>query len=231
MWLLAGSAFHKSHQIGSRIPAMFVFYILFCLLHFPSFYPQSPESPILHHFLRHVSRLSSSGGRVYLPTGELTPSSANIAPDSTSCCPEGGTKCQTTPAPCHNRLYSDTPHHTIRAQPENFGTRASLVEIFFMLKTCHVSGRCATHPPLLELPGCSPNSLRAKNLCISPRFTELCILCVTNGDNFLGVQQKWKKWCISPNFTSLPCPVSTPLPPSQTQELRNFPGPGKTHQT
>ena len=194
---------------------MFVFYILFCLLHFPSFYPQSPESPILHHFLRHVSRLSSSGGRVYLPTGELTPSSANIAPDSTSCCPEGGTKCQTTPAPCHNRLYSDTAHHTIRAQPENFGTRASLVEIFFMLKTCHVSGRCATHPPLLELPGCSPNSLHAKNLCISPRFTELCILCITNGDNFFSeYSRSGKSGAFLPILRA--CPALCRPPPSLT---------------
>ena len=87
-----GLCIPQIHQIAPRIPAMFVFYILFCSLHFPSF---SPQSPILHHFLRHVSRLSSWGRGVYLPTGKLTPGSTNIAPATTSSCPEGGTKCQT----------------------------------------------------------------------------------------------------------------------------------------
>ena len=56
------------------------------------------KSPILHHFLRDTFRgCPVRGRRVYLPTGELTRGSANIAPASTSWCPEGGTKCQTTP--------------------------------------------------------------------------------------------------------------------------------------
>ena len=74
-------ALHSTNPTKSaqtRIPAMFVFYILFCQLHFPSFSPQ--KSPILHHFLRHVSRLSNWGRRVYLPTGELTRRAAPISP-------------------------------------------------------------------------------------------------------------------------------------------------------
>ena len=84
-----------------------------------------------------------------------------------------------------------------------------------MLKTCHVSGRCATHPPLLELPGCSPNSLRAKNLCISPRFTKLGILCVTNGDNVLGAQ-KWTNGAFLPILRAA-------LQSLKLRQLRNSP--------
>ena len=119
---------------------MFVFYILFCSLHFPSF---SSQSPILHHFLRHVSRLSSSGRRVYLPTGKLTRGSANIAPATTACCPEGWTKCQTTPDHVITDYTLTHPTILLGHNLEIWGllvgdARASLVEIFFMLKTCHV---------------------------------------------------------------------------------------------
>ena len=90
-----GLCIPQIHQIAPRIPAMFVFYILFCSLHFPSF---SPQSPILHHFLRHVSRLSiglAVGYTYQRANWHKTISPANIAPAGTSWCPQGGTKCQT----------------------------------------------------------------------------------------------------------------------------------------
>ena len=39
--------------------------------------------------------------------------------------PSGWDKMPDYARPCHNRLYSDTPHHTIRAQPENLGSEGT----------------------------------------------------------------------------------------------------------
>ena len=45
-------------------------------------------------------------------------------------------------------------------------------DIFYAKDVPRQAAIPATQPPLLKLPGCSPNSVRAKNLCISPRFTK-----------------------------------------------------------
>ena len=195
-----------------------------CILHpflpaaLPLFLP--PESPILHHFLRHVSRLSSSGRRVYLPTGELTPSSANIAPDSTSCCPEGGTKCQTTPAPCHNRLHSDTPHHTIRAQPENFGTCARELsgDIFYAKDVPRQRALCHP-PPTFGAPWVFPKfPPRKKPLHISPFYQTLDTLRYKRRQCLRTTAEVEKAVHFSKFYEpALPWPVSTTLPPFRPQ--------------
>ena len=125
---------------------MFVFYIPFChLLHFPSFSPKVPD--FTSFFARHVSRLSSPGSEGILTNGRTDTGQRQYRPSKHKLVPWGWDKMPDNARPCHNRLYSNTPHHTISLKI--WDARARLVEIFFMLKTCHVSGRCATvcHPP------------------------------------------------------------------------------------
>ena len=85
-------------------------------------------------------------------------------------------------------------------------------DIFYAKDVPRQAAIPATQPPLLKLPGCSPNSVRAKKLCISPRFTKHSG-CFALQMETVSWRQKWKKRGISPNFTTWSsCPLD-PLPP------------------
>lgn len=206
---MCGLSLHSTNPTKSAPGSLLLclyFTSFFAPMHFPSF--SQPKSPILHHFLRHVSRLSSSGRRVYLPTGKLTRGSANIAPATTGSCPEGGTKCQTAPDLVIADYTLAHPTILLGHSQKIWGLRGRARELsgdIFYAKDVPRQRALCHPPPTFRAPWVFPKFSRAKNLCISPRFTKLCIVCVTNGDNEV------KKQCISPNFTSLPC--VDPLPP------------------
>ena len=218
MWLLAGSAFHKSHQIGPNQDPGNV-----CILHpflpaaLPPFFP--PKVPDFTSFFATRFAAVQLGSEGILTNGRTdTPGSANIAPASTSCCPQGGTKCQTTPDHVITDYTLTHPTILLGHSLKIWGLRGRARELsgdIFYAKDVPRQRALCHPPPTFRAPWVFPKFPPRKNLCISPRFTKLGILCVTNGDNVLGAQ-KWTNGAFLPILRAA-------LQSLKLRQLRNSP--------
>ena len=211
MKLLAASAFHKSTKSppGSQLCLYFTSFFAACTS------PLFPRSPRFYIIFCDTFRGCPSVWRWGILTNGQTDTRPSLRPISPQPAQAGALRVGQNARLCHNRLYSNTPHHTIRPQPGNLGSagrrraRELSGDIFYAKDVPRQAAIPATQPPLLKLPGCSPNSVRAKNLCISPRFTKHSG-CFALQMETVSSKQKWKKRGISPNFTTWSCPLATP---------------------
>ena len=190
-----------------------------CILHpflqpaLPLFFPAVPD--FTSFFATRFAAVHRSGGGVYLPTGKLTQDrlSGQYRPSRHKLLPWGWDKMPDCVITDYTLTHPTIPlAHNLEIWGLLVGDARELSgDIFYAKDVPRQAAIPATQPPLLKLPGCSPNSVRAKNLCISPRFTKHSG-CFALQMETVSWRQKWKKRGISPNFTTWSCPLD-PLPP------------------
>ena len=149
MKLLAASAFHKSTKSppGSQLCLYFTSFFAACTS------PLFPRSPRFYIIFCDTFRGCPSVWRWGILTNGQTDTRPSLRPISPQPAQAAALRVGQNARLCHNRLYSNTPHHTISPQPGNLGSagrrraRELSGDIFYAKDVPRQRALCHSVPP------------------------------------------------------------------------------------